>query len=147
MTEKYFQLSKGFAMRGWRDLEYTLQHQSSGRVFYLPKSAADAVFLAFNGISANSPAMLPMHRQVLNSLVENNVGVWSEKFSAPEDFQRYRKAECNCTMSIHWSITGRCNMQCRHCYLDAPDAFYGEMDLEQCIKITVAALHIASAGD
>ena len=122
-------------MRGWRDLQYTLQHQPSGRVFYLPKSAADAVFLAFNGIPVNSPAMLPLHRQVLTSLVENGLGVFSAEFSAPDEFQRYRKAECNCTQSIHWSITGRCNMQCRHCYLDAPDAFYGEMGLDQCIKI------------
>ena len=135
MSEKYFQLSKNFAMRGWRDLEYTLQHQPSGRVFYLPKSAADAVFLAFNGIPVNSPAMLPLHRQVLTALVENGLGVWSTEFSAPEEFQRYRKVACNCTQSIHWSITGRCNMQCRHCYLDAPDALYGEMSLDQCITI------------
>ena len=135
MTEKYFQLSKGFAMRGWRDLEYTLQHQSSGRVFYLTKPAADALFLAFNGISVNSPAMLPFHRQVLNSLVENGLGVWQDEYSAPEEFQKYRKAACNCTQSIHWSITGICNLQCRHCYLDAPDALYGEMSLEECIKI------------
>ena len=135
MTEQYFQLSTVFAMRGWRDLEYTLKHQSSGRVFYLTKAAADALFLAFNGIAVNSPAMLPMHRQVLNSLVENGLGCWQNEFSAPEEIQRYRKAECNCTQSVHWSITGRCNLQCRHCYLDAPDAFYGEMDLEQCIKI------------
>ena len=135
MTEKYFQLSKSFAMRGWRDLEYTLQHQSSGRVYYLTKSAADAVLLAFNGIAVNSPAMLPMHRQVLTSLVENGLGSWSTEFSRVEDFQRYRKAECNCTQSIHWSITGRCNMRCRHCYLDAPDALYGEMSLDECIRI------------
>ena len=134
-TEKYFQLSKSFAMRGWRDLEYTLQHQSSGRVFYLPKSAADALFLAFNGIAVNSPAMLSFHRQVLNSLVENGLGVWQDEYFAPEEFQKYRKAACNCTQSIHWSITGRCNLQCRHCYLDAPDALYGEMSLEKCIKI------------
>jgi radical SAM protein with 4Fe4S-binding SPASM domain len=135
MTEKYFNLSKSFAMRGWRDLEYNLQHQPSGRVFYLPKSAADAVLLAFNGIPVNSPAMLPLHRQVLTSLVENGIGCWTTEFSHPEEFQRYRKAECNCTQSIHWSITGKCNMQCRHCYLDAPDALYGEMNLEQCITI------------
>ena len=135
MTEKYFRLSGQFAMRGWRDLQYTLQHQPSGRVFYLPKSAADAVFLAFNGIPVNSPAMLPLHRQVLTALVENGLGVFSAEFSAPEEFQKYRKAECNCTQSIHWSITGRCNLQCRHCYLDAPDALYGEMKLEQCIRI------------
>ena len=79
--------------------------------------------------------MLPLHRQVLTALVENGVGVFSAEFSAPEEFQRYRKAACNCTQSIHWSITGRCNMQCRHCYLDAPDALYGEMSLEQCITI------------
>ena len=134
-TAKYFQLSENFAMRGWRDLEYTLQHQSSGRVFYLTKPAADALFLAFNGISVNSPAMLPFHRQVLNSLAENGLGVWQDEFFAPEEFQKYRKAACNCTQSIHWSITGRCNLQCRHCYLDAPDALYGEMSLDECNKI------------
>lgn len=135
MKEKYFRLFDIFAARGWRDLEYTLQHQLSGTTFYLPKGAADALFLALNGISYNSPAMLPFYRRILEQLVQEGFGEWQEEFRAPAEFQLYRKADCNCTMSIHWSITGRCNLQCRHCYLDAPDGFYGEMSLEQCVAI------------
>ena len=30
--------------------------------------------------------------------------------------------------TAHWSITGKCNYRCRHCYMSAPDAKLGEID-------------------
>ena len=34
-----------------------------------------------------------------------------------------------------WSITGRCNYRCRHCFLSAPDARFGELPTAECLRI------------
>ena len=38
-------------------------------------------------------------------------------------------------MSAHCSITGRCNFQCRHCLLSAPDAHHPHLPLKDCLHI------------
>lgn len=37
--------------------------------------------------------------------------------------------------AVKWSITGRCNLKCRHCYISAPFAKYGELTHVQCLDI------------
>ncbi len=41
---------------------------------------------------------------------------------------RYRK-------SVHWSITGACNLKCRHCFMSAPHAKHGAPSHEEIIRI------------
>ena len=41
---------------------------------------------------------------------------------------RYRK-------EAHWSITGACNLKCRHCFMSAPSAKHGSPSHEQIISI------------
>ncbi|WP_289466325.1 radical SAM protein, partial [Klebsiella pneumoniae] len=37
--------------------------------------------------------------------------------------------------TAHWSITGRCNYRCKHCYMSAPDAKLGELSHETIMSI------------
>lgn len=41
---------------------------------------------------------------------------------------RYRK-------SVHWSVTGACNLKCRHCFMSAPHAKHGVPSHEEIIAI------------
>ena len=41
---------------------------------------------------------------------------------------RYRK-------TVHWSITGACNLKCRHCFMSAPHAKHGTPSREEIIRI------------
>ena len=36
---------------------------------------------------------------------------------------------------VHWAITGRCNYRCRHCFMSAPEAQFGELSYEQILRI------------
>ena len=42
--------------------------------------------------------------------------------------QKYRLFPCHYMEKVHWSITGKCNYRCRHCFMSAPTAKYGELD-------------------
>ncbi|MFH1513375.1 MAG: radical SAM protein, partial [Bacillota bacterium] len=37
----------------------------------------------------------------------------------------------------HWSVTGRCNLKCRHCYMNAPQG-QGELPLPAMARIARA---------
>ena len=36
---------------------------------------------------------------------------------------------------VHWSLTGKCNFNCRHCFRSAPDGLLGEPPLEKCLDM------------
>lgn len=36
---------------------------------------------------------------------------------------------------VHWSITGRCNYKCKHCFQLAPEGVLGQPTLEQCFNV------------
>ncbi len=132
---QYFQLSPELLLRGWEDVKYALVDSRSGELIHLTGPAADALELAWNGIPLDSPVMLPTYRRIFETLIRNRRGILTEYFAEPRPEQRMKSAPCNCTSSVCWSITGRCNMKCRHCYVEAPESRYGELSLPECIRI------------
>ena len=133
---QYFQLSPELLLRGWEDIKYALVDSRDGRlVQILTSPAVDALELAWNGIPLNSPLMLPTYHAAFEFLLRKNCGIKQDHFIAPLSEQRMKNASCNYAAFLCWSITGRCNMKCRHCYVEAPDALYGELTLPECISI------------
>lgn len=58
---------------------------------------------------------------LLNKKVVRPAGRWD--FLQPE--QRYHAYPARYRKSVHWSITGACNLRCRHCFMSAPHAKHG----------------------
>lgn len=54
-------------------------------------------------------------------------------FLSPE--QEYIIYPAEYKQSVHWSITGACNLKCRHCFMSAPHAKHGAPTHEQIIAI------------
>lgn len=49
--------------------------------------------------------------------------------------QKYQLYPSRYKKSAHWSITGECNLNCRHCFMSAPFAKHGAPTHEQIISI------------
>lgn len=49
--------------------------------------------------------------------------------------QGYRTYPARYRMHAHWSITGACNLKCRHCFMSAPHAKHGSPSKEQLINV------------
>lgn len=37
--------------------------------------------------------------------------------------------------SVHWSVTGHCNLKCKHCYMSAPDYKYHDLSTKECFEV------------
>ena len=49
--------------------------------------------------------------------------------------QRYRTYPARYRKSVHWSITGGCNLKCRHCFMSAPHAKHGSPSTGQLMDM------------
>ena len=51
------------------------------------------------------------------------------------DEQEYRSYPARYKKHVHWSITGACNLKCRHCFMSAPHAKHGSPTTEQLLSV------------
>ncbi len=49
--------------------------------------------------------------------------------------QEYRTFPARYKKHVHWSITGACNLKCRHCFMSAPHAKHGSPTKEQLLSV------------
>ena len=49
--------------------------------------------------------------------------------------QEYRTFPVRYKQHAHWSVTGACNMKCRHCFMSAPHARHGSPTKEQLLSV------------
>ena len=75
-------------------------------------------------------------QKVIQELLTNNMLEVSEDVMAPlQPWQRYHVYPARHLDAVHWSITGKCNFNCRHCLVSAPDACHPQLPFEDCLKI------------
>ncbi len=55
------------------------------------------------------------------------------EFLSPE--QEYKVYPAKYKRQAHWSITGECNLKCRHCFMSAPHAKHGAPTHDEIINI------------
>ena len=49
--------------------------------------------------------------------------------------QYYRYFGNRYVSTVLWSITGKCNYRCRHCFMDAPNAALGELSTDEALNL------------
>ena len=74
-------------------------------------------------------------QNALRLFEKEGVVTFHEKSHLIQPEQYYRHYDTKYFKSVVWSITGRCNFRCRHCYLDAPGAAFGELSTEEAFSI------------
>ena len=62
--------------------------------------------------------------------------------------QEYKTYPARYRRNVHWSITGACNLKCRHCFMSAPHAKHGSPSLKQLLNIAdqLAECGVFTAG-
>jgi len=135
VAERYAKLRTDWLLRGWADMPRALLNWTDGD---LRELGSDGLYVAescdgtsnFAGI-----AFLPRHNAILDRLVEEGIAEECARGDSIESCQCYRKAENPRVMGMHWSVTGLCNLNCRHCYLEAPSGRYGELSFEDSVRV------------
>lgn len=136
----YYRLNEPWAFRGWKKLPYALRAEDGERKYDKPKFFDKEIFLLL--LNCNGETDLDLSgiceadRKILEELTQEGILQKSQTKLPPlHPAQRYHVYPSRCLQSVHWSITGKCNFQCRHCLVSAPEARHPQLPLEDCLHI------------
>lgn len=128
-------LKQPYALRGWDKLPYAIANTESKEVSFLNKTEYDALSIC-NGKIDVEHMLVPQNIRDAVQLFERQGMVQScEPGAALAPWQEYKLYPARYINTAHWSVTGKCNYKCRHCYMSAPDAKLGELSHEKCMDI------------
>jgi radical SAM protein with 4Fe4S-binding SPASM domain len=128
-------LTDGWMLRGWSDLPRALVNWKTGEQRMLKPMGFYVAESCDGRTDFESLAFLPKHRAMLELLMAAGVAADCRKSDRLESWQRYRKASNPRLSGLHWCVTGRCNLRCRHCYMEAPSGRYGELPFETMARL------------
>lgn len=144
----YYRLKEPWTFCGWKKTPHALRaifgKHKHDNPFFMEKEVF-LELLSCNGEEDIDVSKLSEKtRKVIEELSANEIIEKSEEKMEPlQPWQRYHVFPARFVDSVHWSITGKCNFNCRHCLVSAPDAHHPQLPLEDCIHI----IHeIASCG-
>jgi radical SAM protein with 4Fe4S-binding SPASM domain len=131
----YYKLHENLGLRGWDGAPYAVRHFPSGETEFIAETLFRALSFCDGQFDCDSALLPPVYRQLIQLAVKNGAVLPCEKGGGLAERQKYRLHPCKYMSLAHWSITGRCNMRCRHCYMSAPQAKYGEIPRETALGI------------
>lgn len=128
----YYSIDDCFAMRSWSGRTCCLLDRKSGVVTDLPFRDYQALSLLDGNTTEDS---LPIEfKSIIQQYADNG---YLQKSSEPiipmKDW--FRIFENRFMPAVYWSITGKCNYKCRHCYLDAPNECFGECTTSEALAL------------
>ena len=128
-------LDRRYRLRGWHKLPTglydTLQHEAQ---FFAPESYR--LLLHCDGDHEIDTDELPdKQKELMEGLLAKEIirpAGWLD-FLLPE--QQYKTYPARYRREVHWSVTGECNLQCRHCFMSAPDGKHGSPSYEEILRV------------
>lgn len=131
----YYKLTKNFRLRGWDKLPYALWERPSNQVHFLNKAYFETLTMCNGLVDFDSVFANDENRTIAAELQKKGVLSVCEFGDEPLKIQEYRLHQNRYIGTVHWSVTGKCNYKCKHCYMSAPDAKLGELSHETCMAL------------
>ncbi len=129
----YCILNPNCRLRGWIGRPFMLS--VPGQTILLKKNEFDALILCDGQTDLDMFYADDEIFKTLRLYEEKGFVSFSEEPRSLDPDQLYRRYDTRYMPRFMWSITGRCNFRCRHCYLDAPDALMGEFSREEAFSV------------
>ena len=131
----FYRLQSNYALRGWDGVAWILVHRPDNQAYPLSQQAFQVLTLC-DGITDLTQDQLGPELWAELGKCETNGYVQPCETAQPLKKDQYYKYYKNRFVKrILWSVTGRCNYRCRHCYMDAPDGKLGELSTKEALNL------------
>ena len=131
----FYRLKDNFVLRGYEKLPYAIIDTKTGEALFLNAETMGAVELCNGNCDLSLPLVPDKVREIVSDGVKNGIIEPCEPGHGLNKNQEYRKYPARYIRQAHWSITGKCNYRCKHCFLSAPDAKLGEFPHDTIMNI------------
>lgn len=134
MNVSYYRLSAPYVLHSWNDGTNALKDNHSGRVGILSPHSFHVLKRCDGETPVSNELLTQQEQRLLESFQRQGI---VERLNSPcplSEKQNCRQFSNNAIFSAKWSITGRCNYQCRHCFLSA-ETKKTEMNTQWCKSV------------
>ena len=131
----YYILNKGFELRGWDGLPFALRHPDPHFTDFFDKESYRLVYALDGRHDIDEETLTKKQKELLERMKRMEIALPATGKEHLEPNQEYHRYPGMYKKSVQWSITGRCNYNCRHCFMSAPDYKGEDLTLEQSIRI------------
>ena len=129
---RFYRRSDRICCGSWTDHPHAVIDRTQLRVHDLGSLDQTVMELANGKINFNLPMLPEALRRQAQELEQRGWIVPCERGAEADPIRAYPN---HLILAVKWGITGRCNFRCRHCFVSAPDARFGELPLEDCLRI------------
>ena len=124
-----------YLLRGWYKSPTGLFDMRKGKTRFFLKEQY-LLLLRCNGVDdIDESSLTDANVKFLEGLKKNDVIREALFLDYLLPVQEYRTYPARYRGHAHWSITGACNLKCRHCFMSAPHAKHGSPTKEQLMSV------------
>lgn len=131
----FYKLKPDYALRGWEGMTGVLLKRPENLTRKLAQEQFQVLTLCDGETNLSTSLMNKVLENTLQQCLSED---WIEPCEEPcpiETDQYYRYYKNRFVQNILWSVTGKCNFRCRHCYVDGPDGGLGELSTQEALNL------------
>lgn len=131
----FYRLHPDYILRGWEHFPHALIYTKTNRLQALTREEFQTLLLCDGEAPQDPGSFTGPLAEPFRRFLKNRILLQSDSPLPVSENQQYRYFRNRYVYSVFWSITGRCNYRCRHCYMDAPGGALGELPTEQALSL------------
>lgn len=131
----YYRLQDDHALRGWEKMNTVLIRRPRNIYKPLKPEEFNLLMLCDGETELADIPLTEAQKSLLEEYLEKGTLVQLTEPKPLLEDQIYRYYPNRFVRSCFWSVTGRCNFKCRHCYMDAPEGTLGELSHEEAMEL------------
>ena len=131
----FYKLKENFVLRAWKDLPYALIDLKTGGALFLEYKKFQALQYCNGKVDFSMPFFDDEIIKTIKKALEQGIIEECSKGESISEFQEYKEYQSRYIASVQWSITGKCNYKCRHCFMSAPEINAPELSHEEIMHI------------
>lgn len=132
---RHYILNPQWCLRGWKLLPYAVQRLDAPLTEFFLESEYDLLRACDGNADIHWDDLIDEQRGWYERWERNGLIRPCEKGATLHPVQQYRFYKARFKEQVQWSITGRCNYRCRHCFMSAPKGAQGEPTWEQLMHM------------
>lgn len=131
----FYKLRSDYVLRGWKGRAWELVQRPANTVRHLSQSEFQMLMLCDGETDIKEEMLSDPMQKALRQYEEMGAVEACECAQPIDSDQTYRYFDNRAVEKIMWSVTGKCNFCCRHCYMDAPEGALGEISTEEALDL------------
>ena len=128
-------LNPAFAFRGWKKLPYALQYLTMENTEFFLEDRYRLLLRCDGETDIHFEDLSQQERDLYDHWERYGFIRQVSNGEKLQEYQKYVFYNARFKESVQWSITGKCNFRCKHCFMSAPHAAQGEPTWEELMTM------------